>query len=40
VSVDIVGFPGDARTPKGVAQRRIGERSSRRFHDMLLVPTP
>ena len=39
VSVVIVGFPGGARTPKGQVQRRIGERSSRRFHDLLPVPT-
>ncbi len=39
VSVDIVGFLGDARAPKGVSPRRIGERSSRRLHDLLPVPT-
>ena len=38
VSVDIVGLPGEARTPKGVIQRKIGERSSRRFHDLLPPP--
>jgi hypothetical protein len=37
VSVDIVGFPA-TRAFKGVSPRRIGERSSRRFHDLLPVP--